>query len=130
LAIGDLEETTSGPRSGQDLSRSLQRAVTKLSSDRLRFVSIANVPKEPLSSGRKLLALVGICLGSSANHTIGNAPIKCNDRSLSSLGHPSDKEANMIDQIPSRTIPIQSWAMVLAASITTCGVIVAAIGLD
>jgi hypothetical protein len=31
----------------------------------------------------------------------------------------------MFDQIPSRTIPIQ-WAMVLAASITTCGVIVAA----
>ena len=32
----------------------------------------------------------------------------------------------MIDQIPSRTIPIQSWSMLLAASITTCGVIVAA----
>ena len=32
----------------------------------------------------------------------------------------------MFDQIPTRTIPIQSWAMVLAASITTCGVIVAA----
>ena len=32
----------------------------------------------------------------------------------------------MIDQTPSRTIPIQSWTMLLAASITACGVIVAA----
>jgi hypothetical protein len=32
----------------------------------------------------------------------------------------------MIDHIPTKTIPIQSWAMVLAALITTCGVIVAA----
>ena len=32
----------------------------------------------------------------------------------------------MIDQIQSRTIPIQSWAMVLAALITNLGVVIAA----
>ena len=32
----------------------------------------------------------------------------------------------MIDQIQSRTIPIQSWAMVLAALITTVGIVFAA----
>jgi len=32
----------------------------------------------------------------------------------------------MIDQLQSRTIPIQSWAMVLAALITNLGVVIAA----
>ena len=32
----------------------------------------------------------------------------------------------MIDQIPTKTIPIQSWAMVLAALITNLGVVIAA----
>ena len=32
----------------------------------------------------------------------------------------------MFDQIPSRTVPIQSWAMVLAALITNLGVVIAA----
>ena len=32
----------------------------------------------------------------------------------------------MIDQIRSRTIPIQSWGMVLAALITTVGIVFAA----